>query len=196
MVKKIYLVRHGKINIGDEKRYIGITDISLDETGKRQAMALRKYFSDIVIDKAYTSPLKRCMETISIVLKGRNIEIKEMDELKEINMGDWEYRTFDYIKEHFPEEFEKRGMAMDSYTTPKGESFRNLQNRVMPLFNKIIERKDENVLIVAHAGVNRVILSKLMDLPLKKLMDIKQPYGCINILSFNKDSGEWIWEKE
>ncbi len=196
MVKKIYLVRHGKIDIGDEKRYIGITDISLDETGKRQAIDMRRKLSDIVLDRAYTSPLKRCMETISIILKGRNIEIKEMDELKEINMGDWEYRTFDYIKEHFPEEFKKRGMALDSYTTPKGESFRNLQNRVMSIFNKIIEGKDENVLIVAHAGVNRVILSKLMDLPLKKLMDIKQPYGCINILSFNKDSGKWIWEKE
>ena len=114
MVKKIYLVRHGKIDIGGEKRYIGITDIPLDETGKRQAIELRKHFSDIVIDKAYTSPLKRCTETISIVLKGRNIEIEEIDEFKEINMGEWEYRTFAYIKEHFPEEFEKRGVALDS----------------------------------------------------------------------------------
>ncbi|HOR86556.1 MAG TPA: histidine phosphatase family protein, partial [Bacillota bacterium] len=140
------------------------------------------------------SPLIRCMQTSEIILKDRNIEIMQVDALKEINMGEWEYKTFDYVKSRFPQQYEKRGIYMDCFVPPGGESFEQLQKRVMPAFDEIIGSSNGNILIVAHAGVNRVILSKLMAFPLKDIMKLSQPYGCVNILHMDKTYQVWNCE--
>ncbi|HOR84925.1 MAG TPA: histidine phosphatase family protein, partial [Bacillota bacterium] len=60
MDRRIYLLRHGEIDCGKEKRYIGITDLPLNNKGRTQAYRLKDYFSNINMGKAFTSPLIRC----------------------------------------------------------------------------------------------------------------------------------------
>ena len=159
-----------------------------------QADRLKAYFSDIKIDKAYTSPLLRCVQTSEIILEGKTIEAIRVDELQEINLGKWEGKSFDYIKDRFPDQYKKRGMNIDCFIPPGGESFKQLQERVMPVFDEIIRSSDGNILIVAHAGVNRVIISKLMSFPLKDIMSLPQPYGCVNILFMDKTRQNWNYD--
>jgi probable phosphoglycerate mutase len=195
MDRKIFLVRHGQIDYGIEKRYIGITDLSLTNAGIRQAIRLKEYFSGVELEKAFTSPLKRCMQTAEILLEGSSISWKVIDELKEINMGEWENQTIDYIKDHFRDMYEKRGANIDTFIPPGGESFEQLQKRVMPAFEYIAQNTAGNILIISHAGVNRVILSKLLDFPLQDIFKIGQPYGCINQLSWDITCHSWKWEQ-
>lgn len=195
MDRKIFLVRHGQIDYGIEKRYIGITDLPLSNAGIGQVTRLKEYFSGLEIKKAYTSPLKRCMQTAEILLEGSSIGREVIDELKEINMGEWENQTIDYIKDHFRELYEKRGANIDTFVPPGGESFEQLQKRVMPAFEYITANTAGNILIISHAGVNRVILSKLLDFPLKYIFKINQPYGCVNHLNWNITCHRWQWEK-
>jgi len=194
MDRKIYLLRHGKIDCGEERRYIGITDLPLSNDGIEQAKKLRKFFSGIDIEKAYMSPLKRCVQTSEIVLEGRNIERVLTDEFKEINLGEWENKPFAYIKRHFPEQYKNRGKHIDTFIPPGGESFYKLQKRVTPLFEKIIKSTAGNVLVIAHAGVNRVVISKLLDFPLNEIMKICQPYGCVNELFWDNTNQRWQYE--
>lgn len=194
MNRKIYLIRHGKIDVGNEKCYIGITDMPLDIEGVLQAKKLKEFFSSIYIEKAYLSPLKRCVQTAKIILENRNVEKFLVKELMEINMGDWEGKTFKYIKSILPEQFEKRGENIDSFIPKGGESFDHLKERVNPVFQSIIKNTNGNILIIAHAGVNRVILSSILSIPLKNIFKIKQPYGCINQLSWDKKNEKWQWE--
>jgi alpha-ribazole phosphatase len=195
MDRKIFLVRHGQIDYGSAKRYIGITDLPLSDAGIGQARRLKEYFSGLEIEKAYTSPLKRCLQTSEILLEGRNIGMVILEAFKEINMGEWENRTIDSIKDQFREMYEARGANMDAFIPPGGESFEQLQKRVMPVFETIAENTAGNILMISHAGVNRVILSKLFDFPLKELLKINQPYGCINQLRWDKTRHEWQWEQ-
>ena len=196
MDRKIFLIRHGEIDYGSEKRYIGITDLSLSNTGIGQVTRLREYFSGIEIEKAFTSPLKRCMQTAEIIFAGCNTNRIVLDELKEINLGEWENQTIDYIKDHFHEMYDKRGSNMDVFIPPGGESFELLQIKAMKAFEYIIKNTRGNTLIVSHAGVNRVILSKLLDFPLKDIFKISQPYGCINQLSLDITGSRWQWEQK
>jgi alpha-ribazole phosphatase len=161
MNRKIYLVRHGRIDIGKEKCYIGFTDLTLSKEGIVQAQKLKSFFSNVDIEKAYVSPLIRCIQTLDIILENRNVERILMKELMEINLGEWEGKSFSYIKRFFPEQFKDRGENIDTFVTPGGESFEQLKKRVIPAFEAIKENSTGNVLIVAHAGVNRVI--KIMD---------------------------------
>lgn len=195
MDRKIFLVRHGQIDYGSEKRYIGTTDLPLSSAGIGQATRLKEHFSGIVLEKAFTSPLKRCVQTAEILLEGCNIGREVIDELKEINMGEWENQTIDYIKEHFHEMYEKRGANIDAFIPPGGESFEQLQKRVMPAFEYIVKNTAGNILIISHAGVNRVILSRLLDFPLQEIFKINQPYGCINQLSWDAICHKWRWEQ-
>ncbi|MTI57779.1 alpha-ribazole phosphatase [Geosporobacter ferrireducens] len=191
MDKRIYLIRHGKIDVGEEKRYIGITDLPLSSEGINQAGQLSEYFFHISIEKVYVSPLIRCVQTSEIIVGSRNIESVLLEELKEINMGDWEGKSFAYIKNRFPEQYENRGKHIDTFIPPGGESFYQLQQRVMPAFESIIRSTVGNVLVIAHAGVNRVILSNFLGLPLQEILNVYQPYGCVNELFWDQTYQRW-----
>lgn len=195
MDRKIYLIRHGQIDYGNEKRYIGVTDLPLSEAGIRQVTRLKEYFAGIEIEKAFTSPLKRCRQTAEILLEGSSISREVIDELREINMGEWENQTIDHIKERFSAMYEKRGANIDTFIPPGGESFAQLQERVMPAFAHIAANTSGNALIISHAGVNRVILSKLLDFPWQDIFKISQPYGCINQLSWDITCHRWQWQQ-
>lgn len=191
MSRKIYLVRHGKINVGTEKRYIGITDIHLNEEGILQALKLRKFFKKINIEKAYLSPLKRCIETTDIILENTNIKKIILSELMEINMGEWEGKTFSFIKSFLPEQFKRRGENIGDFVPKGGESFKDLEKRVIPIFESIVNNTDGNIIIVAHAGVNRIILKNILSISMQDIFRINQPYGCINELSYNNEKWNW-----
>lgn len=195
MDRKIFLIRHGQIDYGSEKRYIGVTDIPLSNAGILQVTRLKEYFSGLELEKAFISPLKRCMQTAEILLEGSNTKRIVLDELKEINMGEWENQIIDHIKEHFHEMYEKRGANIDIFIPPGGESFEQLQKRVMPAFEYIVKNTAGNTLIISHAGVNRVILSKLFSFPLKNILKISQPYCCINQLCWDTKSNSLLWEQ-
>lgn len=195
MDRKVFLVRHGHIDSGREKRYIGISDLPLSNAGIGQAIRLKEYFSCTELEKAFTSPLKRCLQTAEILLEGRDISTGVIDGLKEINMGAWENKTIDYIRYNFPEQYEKRGANIDTFLPPGGESFLQLEKRAEQAFEYIVGNTAGNILIVSHAGVIRVILSKLLGFSLKDIFKINQPYGCINRLSWDCTSRNWQWEQ-
>jgi len=179
----IYLLRHGEIKGAGTKRFIGQTDVGLSQKGMDQAGCWQNYFADITLDRVFASPLSRTVQTAEIVSGLARNKILLMDELKEIALGSWDGKTFAEVKENFPGEWAKRGNDLSGYTPPGGESFSDLSNRVLPLFYKITAQISGNILMVAHAGVNRVILCTLLKKDLKDLFTIPQDYGCLNIIS-------------
>jgi probable phosphoglycerate mutase len=79
---------------------------------------------------------------------------------------------------------------MAGYRPPGGESFADLSDRVLPAFERVVRESEGDLLIVGHAGVNRVILSRLLGMPLAHLFRLGQGYGCLNILESDADA--WI----
>lgn len=89
-MRTIYLIRHGKPEFPDERKYcIGRTDLPLSEEGRTQIRALGETFAGRRIEKIYTSPLKRCRESAAILQEviDRSIPIEVVDGLAEIDMG-------------------------------------------------------------------------------------------------------------
>ena len=92
-MRTIYLIRHGKPEFPDERKYcIGRTDLPLSEEGRTQIRALGETFAGRRIEKIYTSPLKRCRESAAILQEviDRSIPIEVVDGLAEIDMGEWD----------------------------------------------------------------------------------------------------------
>ena len=185
----IYLVRHGDIGLGRDKRYIGQLDLPLSVHGQKQAVLLKDLFSQIPIDNIYCSDLKRSQQTADIIALEHQVIPSAQVGLRELNMGDWDGEFFSTIKTKYPAEFKKRGENIANYSPPKGESFLDCYKRVIPVFESLTQSDENTILIVGHAGVNRVILCRILGIPLNNVFRLEQSYGCIN--SICKEGSEY-----
>jgi len=178
----VYLVRHCKPNLpSDSSICIGVTDIPLNEEGFEQAEKLKRYFSDKNIKAIYSSPLIRAKETAEIIANNK-IKVEIRNDFSELNMGKWDGMTFEEIKQKYPDEYIERGNDFENYIVEGGESMSMCRDRALAQLWNIINNSTDNIIIVAHAGVNRLILSELLAVSIKESFSFRQEYGSVNIL--------------
>lgn len=183
MAKKlIYLARHGDIGLGRDKRYIGQLDLPLSVQGKKQAARLKDLFCQVPLDNIYCSDLRRAQQTADLIATAHQISPVAHVGLRELNMGDWDGELFSDIKTKYPAEFKQRGEDIANYSPPKGESFSGCYKRVIPIFENLAQSDETTILIIGHAGVNRVILCRVLGIPLDNLFRFEQSYGCLNLI--------------
>ncbi len=180
----IYLIRHGEIARAEPRRFVGQQDLPLTEKGRAQMARLAEYLAARSVAGIIASPLSRCLTSAAILharLGGE--EVKVVADLREICLGAWEGKSVEEVRHFFPGDWEARGKNMAGFRPPAGESFNALLDRVWPAFLKVADvAEDTRVAIVAHAGVNRVLLCRILGMPLCHLFRLEQDYGCVNIL--------------
>ncbi|MGC9194210.1 MAG: DVU_1551 family NTP transferase [Syntrophobacteraceae bacterium] len=179
--RNIYLARHGAIqHPGDIKRYIGQTDLPLTAEGVRQAETLAEKLRHTQISAIFCSDLRRSIDTARIVGNLHGIEIAPIPRFREIALGEWEGMSFDAVRSKYPAAYDLRGRNIVHFRTPGGESFMDCALRVTPAFYDAIYSTRGDILVVGHAGVNRVLLCRILGKPVSELFDIKQDYCCLN----------------
>ena len=184
--KQIYLLRHGEIVGSNKKRFIGQSDVPLSSKGMRQEAWWKKELSHVDFERVYASNLIRAFDTAKRVANIPASHIHVMSKLSEINLGNWEGESMENIKSRFPDAWEERGRHMDSFQAPNGESFQDLHDRVIPVFQEIAAVALGNVLIVSHAGVNRIILCHILKRPIRELFSIPQGYAALNLIEYER----------
>jgi alpha-ribazole phosphatase len=187
---EIYLLRHGALGDNARQRYIGQTDLPLSAEGEAQALRLARWFDGMAIDAIYCSDLIRCRQTAErIAALGRHVAPQRCPALREISLGAWEGRERASVAAEEPERYAARGRDLLHVAPPGGESFADCLQRILPAWRAIEAAAARRVVVVAHAGVNRLLLSHALDLPLRQFMQIPQDYGCLNHLSGR--AGHW-----
>ncbi len=137
----------------------------------------------------YCSDLSRCVHTAEIIA-GPGAPVERVPELREIRLGEWDGVPVGEIKKRFPDQWRERGANLAAYRTPGGESFLDLQSRAATKFEELVTNADGDVLIVAHSGVNRMILCHVLGMPAGNLLRIVQDYGCLNVI--HCEEGAWM----
>ncbi len=189
MIRNIYLVRHGEpVGVSQRKIFLGQGDPPLSRNGIEQVEILSGYFKQFAISRVFCSDLARSEETALLITTRLGCQYEVISSFREINLGTWEGATVSEIKKRYPSEFQKRGEDPVNFPPPGGESFVDLQNRVIPSLEKIIKHNTGNLLITTHAGVNKVILTHLLQNDLKQMFNLKQDYGHVHILN-EKNTG-------
>jgi len=185
---RLYLVRHGQVADGHTHRYHGNNDIGLSPEGKRQLRQLAEELTSLPFAAVYASNLRRSWEGAACLCQGREIEPRIIPEFQEIHFGVWEGLSFAEIAERYPEELEGRFRDLAGFRIPEGESLNDLRDRVLPRLKEILAgHPGQSVALVAHAGVNRVILCDALDLPLENIFRLDQNYGGLNIIDYFPD---------
>jgi alpha-ribazole phosphatase len=185
---RLYLIRHGEVEGAGTSRYNGHADVSLTERGKAQYAHIRDRLAETNITACYTSDLVRCRWGADLLSAGFNIEPVTEPNLRELDIGIWEGMTWAELMDKYPEEWRTRLADIVNYRVPGGENLVDLQGRIMPIINRIVERhRGEEVLVVAHGGANRVVLLNAIGAPLSALFNIEQNYCCLNIIDYYAD---------
>lgn len=149
----IYLIRHGITQGNLDGRYIGQTNLSLCPEGRRQ---IESYCADGVypdVQKVYSSPLERCLETAEIIYPDNKLMI--VDELSEMNFGDFEGKTQAQLQDLREYSDWLRGGAESA--PPNGEKYGDFTLRCIEgldvVFTDMMNADIENAAVVTHAGV-------------------------------------------
>lgn len=182
---RIMLARHGETSWNVDGRYQGQGfDIPLSEAGQAQALALGERMKDVPLVRAVASPLLRARGTAELALGDRAGLLRLEPAFMEIAHGEWEGRLATEIRDQYPDLRRAWREAPHTVTLPGGESLQQVLDRAWPAFHKACEGlgTEETLLIVAHDGVNRVLLCRVLGLPLARVWAFRQAPTCLNLL--------------
>ena len=182
LLTKIILVRHGHVDGIDPPRFRGREDLPLTERGNAQASRVARRIAEKWRPASvYTSPLIRCVKTASAIADACQIPSHAIDQLADIDYGDWQMRTYDEMKAAEPSLFASWFAAPHLMRFPGGESLQQLASRAADGLRLALERNsDRTVVLVAHDSVNRALLVQLADMPLSAYWRLAQDPCCIN----------------
>ena len=186
MTTRIYLIRHGATILSAEDRFAGATDVDLSDEGRHQAEALALRLSDDHIMAVYCSPMKRTVETATILAQPQGLLPIQREGLREINHGRWESLRRSDVEAQFPEEYAAWEEDPFIYAPLEGESGLSVMARALPVIREIVlNHAGENVAVVSHKGTIRLIISSLLGFDPRGYRDrLDQAPACLNVLDF------------
>lgn len=166
--KKFYFIRHGETNFNKEKRYTGLYDISLNKEGIEQVKQSLYLLKEQNISVIYSSPLKRALETATIISKYLNIPIKIINNFKERDFGVFQAKKKpNYKKKCFY----------------KGQTLYEYQRDTIRGYKKI---NTDNFLIVAHSGTYKALNKYILNTNISKTVTNALP-----VCFYMKDKRVW-----
>ena len=187
--RRLFLLRHAEAayirddgSVAPDVRVVGLT-----ADGRVQARCHRDVLAAVPFDRAVCSGLERTRETASILLEGRDKPTLEVvPALEEVRGGERRTEVPDpaaWIR-HIANPWATAAETDARFLG--GERFRDLEARVLGAFDELIaDASWRNLLVVAHGGVNRVIMNRVMNTPWQAGVSIEQDACCINIVDLD-----------
>jgi broad specificity phosphatase PhoE len=192
----ITFMRHPPIDAGSE-RCIGQTNVELSPEGRTALFPLAQEACHLKPDKILSSDLQRCQLLAEAIAAGLGLLAEPDPVWREVSFGTWENRTWSDIQAREPHVFNEWVTNFDTVGPPVGESFEELQARVLRgVQGKIVgpnchsgiapeaparlntgEMPELHYLVITHAGVIRAAVSAFSGLPLRKAFELAVPYG-------------------
>ena len=184
----IWLLRHGRTEYNDLHRYQGKLDIPLSDAGAAELHA-----ADFSPELVYVSHLLRARQTARILFP--NASQKIVPDLAEMDFGDFDGRTADEMAD----DAAYRAWVDGGCTgrCPNGEDREEFCARIcdafVPIVSAAAERGEERLVIVAHGGTQRAVMSCL-SLPESDYFSILPPNGGGYVLDY--DASLWAERKK
>lgn len=189
--RRLYLMRHGEVSYfdADGNPYQPST-VPLNSEGRHQAEAAARELAGVPFDRVISSTLLRSRETAAIVARGRSILPQEFAELCEIQPGRLADIPATALQAAFLGAFGSE-VGRDTRFLA-GETFGALEDRVRGCFTHLMADPSwRHLLMVAHGGVNRVILAHVLGSGLRGISALEQDAACLNIIDVD-DDGRWL----
>ncbi len=183
---RIDLLRHGEPVGG--RRYRGQMDDALSEKGWEQmwnAVGIEPAWQQIV-----SSPLQRCSAFAASLAESLTLPLHVESRFMEVGFGDWEGKTRDELDRLDSGQIARFYQDPVNNRPPGAEPLDEFADRVLTAFSELLKRYNgQSVLVVAHAGVIRVILAHTLDMPFSRMYRINVPNAGISRICTHPERG-------
>ncbi len=195
MVGTLFLIRHGETEGDGVRRYKGTIDVPLSERGVRQAEAAAAFVKAYLqgtggtLNAVYCSDLIRARKSAEPLAFEFGLTPHAEPALRERNFGgQWEGMSFDEIAEKWPDAFTDWAQNPLQFSPMEGETTLEVRDRILIAMDGICaaQPKPRNIAVVAHGGVNRVLLCHYLGIPLENIFRVDQDFSCVNIIEFHE----------
>lgn len=155
-MKTLYLVRHGENRANITKEFSHrLVDYDLTERGRLQALQTADYFRTIPVDRIFSSPLRRAIETAASISEAKGLRPEIIEGFRELNVGDLERRPPDQASWdlYFRVTSDWYAGKMDS-RFPGGEDYRELLDRFHGALRRAMaDEAAQSIVVVGHGGI-------------------------------------------
>jgi len=186
----IFLLRHGETanTLDGPLRYNGHYDVDITPKALAQMAQRGRELSRFEVAAVYASDLTRCRLGGEIISKKIGCPLILKKNLREMKMGDWEGLTLAEVEERFPDQVTKKFADFHNFRIPGSETINEVEARIYPEFDDIFLRhRQETIVIIAHGGVNLLLLTRALGLPSQNIFTLSQDFGCINQIQIGDD---------
>lgn len=178
---RVFLIRHGEVDQAAEGRLNGHQDVALSPKGEQQMAEAAEALGQRPVKAVFTSDLYRARKGAELTAQKLGIQVQADRALREIDFGEMAGLGWREVMEKLGA---RRMINWVDERFPGGENLTDLKNRVMPLYQKIIESHSGEIAIFAHGGTNRMIIFEELGIDLKSFFNFEQSYACVNILDY------------
>jgi len=177
---RLYLLRHGEVESKYHRVFGGKIDMDLSPLGHDQVKALADYFHRHPPQVMYASPMKRVQQTLAPLAAQTSLKPIILPGLREVDFGAWTglgweevYNQFKVSAYDWINQLEEGGIAGAESTT-------EFRGRVGDSLRQILHHSPgQEIAVVAHGGVIRMLLALILELPFAKTSGFDIEYASI-----------------
>ena len=181
MSRELYIVRHGQTVHNVAGIAQGWNDSELSGEGKEQVSRLAARLAALKPTALYSSPLGRALSTAEAIRDATGLEIRLLDDLREMNYGEWEGRSFLEVRRE-DEEHYQRWITDETSPCPAGESHADVRRRLERAFETVSNGASGpmRAVVVTHGTAIRIGVTALLGLPMMASRMFAQDNAALN----------------
>ena len=182
---RLLLVRHGETDRSARGLCYGKLDIALSQTGREQASQTAQLIKPFKPSVIYSSPRLRAIDTAAAVGHACQLDAIVEQRLAELDFGDFEGLSYPEVEHRYPVLYKQWMKHPTKVCFPNGESYDQMSVRVIESISQLkMKHKGQAIVTVAHGGVNRIVLAKVLMLKPEFAFRLDQSYGAVSCIDY------------
>ncbi len=169
----IILIRPGSTDFDEQGRIKGTLDVPLNAQGAEEVARVVDEMNGVQLAAVYCSPCQCAVETAEAIAAGRDLKVKQLSDLRNLDHGLWHGKLVEEVKRRQPKVYRQWQENPESVCPPEGELLSAMQSRVGAALAKLNRKhKDEAVALVAPEPLASVVRSHLKETGLGDLWKV------------------------
>ena len=199
---RLHLVRHGEVDEAYHEVFGGQIDMELSPNGQEQAKRLAKFLADRHFDRIYRSPMVRVRQTAEPLLDALGQEAEVIDDLREVDFGVWTGYKWQEIRGKFDADAEDWLLHLENNDIAEAESMDGYRSRIQGSLERMMEEgAGQDLLVLCHGGVIRMLLSLLFEESFSKMDRYEVDFASLTVIEHRTSRVEiklhnfapWLW---
>lgn len=137
---RLVLICPGSTELDDQGRIKGSLDVPLSENGSTQVARTVSELAETSIEHIYASPARSARQTAEALAARRDLKVKVVDRLQNLDHGLWQGKLIDEVRQNQPKVYKKWQDKPETVCPPGGETLESAQCRVRAVINKLIKK--------------------------------------------------------